>query len=352
MGPTLGLNPGRPTAGLEDGADAGLASGLARWLTERRGLTGVDVRSLTRPAAGYASQTVFVDLTTAGHTGRRDEHLVVRMAPPGAGTFPDYDLLPQWQAQTAAARTGVPVPDPVLETDPGWIGAPFIVMPRVDGHIIGPVAHLDPWLSGLTPGARARVHDRLLAELAAIHRSDPGDAPDVPRRDIAGELSHWEEFLIWSTDGHPVPALVDALAWCRRNRPAEEPPAALLWGDVRFENTVFSDELSVLAVLDWDMTTVGAPEHDLAWLTGLDDMQHRLFGARLDGFPDRAATVARFEELIDRPVRDLPWYETLAMLRSAAVMTRVGVLRRDAGRTPMLPIDDNPVLDLLRERLG
>ena len=59
------------------------------------------------------------------------------------------------------------------------------------------------------------------------------------------------------------------------------------------------------------MTSVGAPEHDLAWFTSLDFTMHRLFGKRADGFPDRDATVARFEELSGRPVVDLAWYETL-----------------------------------------
>ncbi len=114
---------------------------------------------------------------------------------------------------------------------------------------------------------------------------------------------------------------------------------------------IFGDHLQPLAVLDWDMTSIGAPEHDLAWFTSLDLVVHRLFGERLSGFPDRAATVELFEECSGRAVRDLEWYENLAMTRSAAVMTRISYLRRDAGEPLMLPIDDNPILDLLEGRL-
>ena len=49
--------------------------------------------------------------------------------------------------------------------------------------------------------------------------------------------------------------------------------------------------------------------------------------------------------------RDLEWYETLAMVRSTAVMTRIGYLRQMAGEPLLLPIDDNPVLDLIKERI-
>jgi aminoglycoside phosphotransferase (APT) family kinase protein len=224
-------------------------------------------------------------------------------------------------------------------------------MPRVDGHIIGPVAHLDPWLSGLTADQRARLYDVVLSTVAAVHQADPNDAGDVPRRDNGDALDYWEEYLSWSAHGHPVPALADALDWCRRHRPDDEPAPALLWGDVRLENMVLGDDLRPVAVLDWDMTEVGAPEHDLAWLTSLDLTAHALFGTRAEGFPDRAAAVARFEELIGRAVRDLEWYETFAMVRSSAIMTRIGILRQDNGKSPMLPIADNPILDLLRARL-
>ncbi len=155
----------------------------------------------------------------------------------------------------------------------------------------------------------------------------------------------------WSSGGAPVPLLADALAWCRAHRPEEANDPVLLWGDARFENVVFADDLVPLAVLDWDMTTVGSPEHDLAWFTGLDFTTTRLFGERLAGFPDREETVALFEEATGTRVRNLEWYETLALLRSAAVLTRIGYLRRDAGEPLMLPIDDNPVLDVLASRL-
>ncbi len=114
---------------------------------------------------------------------------------------------------------------------------------------------------------------------------------------------------------------------------------------------MLGDDLSPRAVLDWDMTSIGAPEHDLAWFTSLDLTMHHLFGERPEGFPDRDGTVARFEELTGRPLGYLDWYETFAMLRSTAVMTRISVLRRDAGEPVMLPIEDNPILDLLIGRL-
>ena len=330
--------------------DSAITSGFARWLA-RRPEVSEWVTDPRRPSAGYrARRSSWTPLV--GERCTTPAPMVIRMAPVAVGTFRHYDLVSQWQAQTAAAAVGVPVADPVVETDPGWLGAPFMVMPLVDGHIIGP----SPTATGGSVAHDQADRGRLYRNFVSTVSADP---PGRPRRrhpacpagttrpsSTSGTSTCRGRVTAircppWSTPWH----------WCRSHRPAGEPPPVLLWGDVRFENMVFGDDLDRLAVLDWDMTSVGAPEHDLAWFTSLDLTMHHLFGERLDGFPDRAATVDPFEEGSGRPVRDLEWYENLAMVRSTAVMTRISYLRRDAGEPLMLPIDDNPILDLLEERL-
>jgi aminoglycoside phosphotransferase (APT) family kinase protein len=334
----------------DPGDDTRVRRGLATWLAERRGADKVDLSRWERPSGGYSSDTVFVRATWSESGRSLDHELVLRTAPRGAGTFADYDLSAQVAAQRAAAAAGVPVADPVFEPDPGWIGHPFVVMRRVDGHVAGSVTLLDPWLTSLDESARGRVAEGLLAMLARIHGAVPPGPDDLPHRDNGAELDHWDAYLDWSSDGTPVATLVDAVRWCRTHRPAHEPEPVLLWGDVRLENVVVGDDLTVRAVLDWDMATVGAPWHDLAWFTSLDSSMEHLFGRRLPGWPDRATTIARYEEAAGCSVGPLDWYETLALLRSTALMTRLGYLRRAAGEATLLPIDDNPLLDLLRER--
>jgi aminoglycoside phosphotransferase (APT) family kinase protein len=331
--------------------DSALQAGFTRWLSRRQGTSDLTVSGLHRPSAGYSSETIILDASWSTSEDRHSASFVIRMAPAVAGTFRHYDLVSQCQAQMSAAAAGVPVADPVVETDTRWIGAPFMVMPRVEGHIIGALSHRDGWLRALDEADRGLVYRNFVSTLSAIHRADTSAADRVPRRRNGAELDFWDDYLKWSSDGSPVSTLVDALAWCRRHRPVSEPLPALLWGDVRFENMVLGDHLAPLAVLDWDMTSIGAPEHDLAWFTSLDLTMHHLFGERLPGFPDRAETIGLFEESSGRTVRDLEWYETLAMVRSTAVMTRIGYLRRDAGEPLLLPIEDNPILDHLRGRL-
>ena len=83
------------------------------------------------------------------------------------------------------------------------------------------------------------------------------------------------------------------LAWCAANRPDGEPPAALLWGDVRLGNVVFDPATCrPRAVLDWDMASVGPAEMDLAWFLGLEALQVELTGMAVAGFGNRDEAIA------------------------------------------------------------
>ena len=324
-----------------------IGTALARWIEARDSRDDVSLVDATHPSTGWSSETVLVDLAWSN----RVHEFVVRLAPPMTGTFRDYDLTAQFVAQRAAAAAGVPIADPELVTDEQWIGVPFIVMPRVRGHLIGEVAALDPWLTARTDDERARVHEHFVGTLAATHGAEiPGT--DVPVRDNAAEITFWAQYLEWSSGGSPLPALVRALEWCRNHQPATEAAPVLLWGDVRLGNVIFGDDLRPTAVLDWDMTSIGAREHDVAWYTMLESTMRALVGRSLPGFPDRDGTVAQYEAASGHTLRDFEWYETLALLRSTAIMTRIGYLHRDAGLRSPLPIEDNPLLELLATRVA
>jgi hypothetical protein len=104
--------------------------------------------------------------------------------------------------------------------------------------------------------------------------------------------------------------------------------------------------------LDWEMTTIGAPEHDLGWWWGLEAMQDELTGGRNPAFPSLAEVRRRYEAAVGRELQDLDWYETFALFRSAAILTRIGVLQQRAGVASRLPLEDNPVLDHLTRRVA
>ena len=329
-----------------------VAAAVARWFAATTDARDVRVVDAEHPSVGYSSETILVDLTSASDRGEQRHALVVRLAPPTAGTFRDYDLAQQTVAQLAAAAAGVAIASPELVTDHEWLGVPFLVMPRVDGHIIGDSTLHDPWLNTLTERQRSQVHEAFVAAVATTHRADLVHAAGVPARDNEAEIDFWAGYLDWSSAGSPLSALVDALDWCRAHRPETEREPVLLWGDVRLGNVIFGDDLAPLAVLDWDMASIGAREHDVAWFTMLESTMRSLFGKHLAGFPDRDGTIAQYESLSGHTLQDFEWYEILALVRSTAIMTRIAYLHRDAGLPSPLPIEDNPLLDLLAARIA
>ena len=259
--------------------------------------------------------------------------------------------------QEAVSAAGVPTPVPArAESDAGWAGAPFLVMPAIEGHIIDEMPVRDRWLTKADPDLNATVHHRYLDVIADIHRIDwsaHGLDAVVPVRDNAAEIAYWRDYLAWYADGEVVvPRLVEALDWCDGHRPVTEPAPALLWGDVRLGNVIFDESRSPVAVLDWEMATIGAPEHDLAWTLTLEATLEELVGRTVPGFLGRDAALARYEARVGRTVGSMDWYEIFALVRSTAVMTRVTRLSVQAGSPAFFPLDENPILDILSRRIA
>lgn len=334
---------------------ATLAAGITQWLTARRGVDDVALTRCERPTGGLSSETLMVD--AVGTLDGRDyaERFVVRLAPADAGIFPEYDLEVQARAQEAVAAVGIPVAVPVeLETDLQWLGATFLVMPAIEGTVPAPMPIRDKWITESEAGA-AQVSHSLYDVLAAIHQLDwraAGLDRVLPVRDLDAELAYWNRYLDWYADGEVVaPSLSEALAWCVAHRPGD-PPSSLLWGDVRLGNIIFGADRRPAAVLDWEMTTIGAAEHDLAWYLTLEATQNELFGRTVPGFFDHDAACAYYEAQVGRPLQSLEWFEVFAMVRSTAIMTRLAYLQQQGGEPPILPLAGNVILDQLARRIA
>lgn len=338
-----------------DRSDAVLA-GLVAWLDEASPGTGHEVIEVDRPAAGYSSETLLIDLRRTDADGMHDERIVLKLPPSGPAIFPHYDFSLQASVQEAASTAGIPTAVPArAESDLRWLGLPFLTMPARAGHLVGEVPAFDRRLTDAESSANTAFHTDFLHLVADINRIDwagAGLADVAPQRNNAAELSYWRDYLDWYADGAVlVPALVDALDWCEANRPSDEPAPSLLWGDVRLENLILDDHRRVVAVLDWEMATIGAAEHDLAWLLTLQDTQDALVRRTVAGFLDRAASVQAYEARLGRSVQDLAWYEVLASVRTTAILSRIGHLNDVRGEPNFFPIAQNPILDLLANRI-
>ncbi len=258
--------------------------------------------------------------------------------------FQEYDLARQFRIMEILAATDVPVPRVLwFESDPSILGASFYVMERVEGRIPTdtPPYHVGGWVTEIEPATRAAIWWSGLETLARIHRLDHRAlgldflAPPPPGSTcLERQLGFYTRFLAWAARGKPQPTSEAALVWLERNRPRDPEPVGICWGDARIGNMIFQDGRCV-AVLDWEMATLGDPEQDLAWYLFFDRHHSEGCGAPpLPGFPSREESIARYEEWTGRTTRHVAYYEIFAAFRFAVIMIRVAQQLQTAGLFP------------------
>jgi aminoglycoside phosphotransferase (APT) family kinase protein len=317
---------------------------LRTWLTEVAGRSGVVVDQLEIPGGtGFSNETILFDATWDEAGEPVVHHLVARIAPQAYTVFLEANFETQFRVMDALARhTDMPVPEMLwFEPDPSWFGSPFWIMARVEGIAPTDAPHysVEGWLRDASPDEQARVWWNGIAALAAVHRLDWRalglDRLDDPARGepaLEQQLTYYAESLEWAEQGTPHPGARAALERLRANRPTSDAEhVTITWGDARLANQMFRDG-EVVAVLDWEMVALGDPRIDLGWWLFCDEVLTRGAGQeRLPGFPSRAETVARWEELTGRDGRDLHWFLVFAALRFTVVMLRLGALLHEMG---------------------
>ncbi len=234
-------------------------------------------------------------------------------------------------------------------------------MDRVDGKV--PPDRMPYTMEGWLLGADAADQARLQASgydvLADIHaidwRSSGLDELDQARYGRVGleqQLGYYREFLEVGRQGEPQPKLTDALDWLSHNRPSPEPEPVLLWGDARIGNVIFAD-FEPVAVLDWEMATLGPREVDLAWMNLLERFFSEFLGVdNLAGFVPIEESVRRYEERSGAHIGDLEWYTIFGAFRYAVIMMRVIQAELASGVDPGFTTQDNLAVDMLTDTAG
>lgn len=333
---------------------------LASWLGDRlphaRGLVIEGLRTPT--LSGFSSETLLFEACWEQGGSRRRQALVARVAPTSYRLFPEPRFEDLYRVMHTLDRdTAVPVPHiRWYEPDSDLLGAPFIVIDHVEGHVPAdhPTYHQEGWVTEATDADRARMWWHTLDVLARIHRLDITtlgfgfvDRPEYGTSGIDQQLGYYERFL--PSTGLAEPSVIRAaLEWLRGEQPHEAGTLSLLWGDARLGNVIFRD-FEPRALLDWEMVTLGQPEVDLAWFLYID--RHHSEGSgctRLRGFPSAAETIAHYELLLGRPMRHMAYYEVFAALRFAVIMARLGQLFIEFG---LLPADSEFSADNTATRL-
>jgi aminoglycoside phosphotransferase (APT) family kinase protein len=324
---------------------------LTAWLLDAfPDRAGIHVEHLHRPTAGFSNETFVVTI----HWCEEHERVVVRL-PSLQPSYPDHDVHVEAEVQAALGAAGLPVPRVIaVEDDPAWLGAPFVVMEFVEGTVAGQAPGVDPWIADAPREQQTRVQDEFITALARVHRFDWPETrlPERLRTGIRSELTYWMAYVEWATDGSPPAALADALRWCSDHAPPDEPALSLLWGDARLGNVMYTDDGHVVALLDWELASLGPAEMDVAWYLALDDLATKATGTAVPGFRDRNQFLARYESALGRSLGHLPWHEIFALVRSIAVNDKQARLAADVGMPyPGFFGDSNPMLGYVAHRI-
>ncbi|MGE5408031.1 MAG: phosphotransferase family protein [Syntrophothermus sp.] len=272
---------------------------------------------------------------------RGAEKLVLRRPPRGPLPPSAHDVLREARLLEALYPLGYPVPAVLARCeDAAVIGAPFYVMPFVEGHILA--GELPPALAA-DEGPR-RIGEELVDRLVDLHAIPFAEQPGL---EGFGRAEGYLERQLRRFTGllevnatRPLPELEGVAGWLAANLPSS-PGQTIVHGDYRLGNVMYApDEPRLVAVLDWEMATIGDPLADLGYMTAMwaepSDPPNPVGDlsevTRLPGFPTRAELVGRYAESTGLSVEALPWYQVLALWK-AAIFLEGSYRRYQAGTT-------------------
>lgn len=299
---------------------------LADWLRPRLDGIGEDA-VLRQISGGQSNPTYFLD------SGSRK--LVLRRRPDGVLLPSAHAVDREYRVQAALQDTGVAVPQMLLYSeDRSVVGTEFYVMERVDGRVLH-----DNTLPEIPKPERRAYFDALARMLAAVHQVDVeavgltgfGKIGGFATRQIGRWTKQWE-----LSDPEPNADIARLIDWLPRNLPTDD-RTSLVHGDFRLGNVMFHPtEPCIIAVLDWELSTLGHPLADLAhacvytWLMSRDEYGRGLRGENPAdyGLPDLTEFTETYFAAAGQGGTLTTFWLALALFRNAVIFEGIAARAR------------------------
>jgi aminoglycoside phosphotransferase (APT) family kinase protein len=258
---------------------------------------------------------------------------VLRRPPFGNVVKTAHDMGREYRVLSKLSAVYPPAPKPLLYCqDESIVGSPFYIMERRRGVVLRKT--LPPGLV-LAPATVRQLDLALIDNLARLHKldyrqiglADLGKPEGYVARQVTGWINRYTQSR---TDD--LPAMERLTAWLPAHMPAES-GVALVHNDYKFDNLVLdpSDLMHIVAVLDWEMATIGDPLMDLGTTLGYwvqsDDpapMQAAAFGpTNLPGSLTRRELVERYTDQTERAVADVVFYYAFGLFKIAVIIQQI-----------------------------
>ena len=298
-------------------------------------------------STGMSSETIILTTRWQQDGQPIEQKFVARVAPSAEDVrvFPTYRLDHQFEViRKVGELTDVPVPRVRwLEATGDVLGTPFFLMDYVDGVVppdVMPYTFGGNWFADASDVRQRELQDATVGVLAKLHSIPnaastfgflaPGQLGDTALRRHFNWVRSWYDFAV--PDIGRSLLLERTFGWLEENWPhqvaAHQP--VLLWGDARVGNVLYRN-FAPVAVLDWEMVTLGPRELDIAWMIFAHMVFQELAGlATLPGLPEvmREDDVrATYQRLTGVEVGDLHWFYVYSGVMWACVFMRTGARR-------------------------
>lgn len=277
-----------------------------------------------RQFAGGQSNPTFVLQAGSGR-------YVLRKQPPGQLLPSAHRVDREYRVMSGLRGTEVPVPlMHHLCQDKSVIGTDFLVMEKIDGRVFH-----DPRLPALAYGERKVIYDQFIDILAELHKVDLAAAGledyGRPGNYFARQIGRWSKQYVASKT-EEIPAMDKLMAWLDENVP-ESDESSVVHGDYRIGNCIIHPtEPRILAVLDWELSTLGHPFADVAYCCmgyhgNLIEENFSGMDLAAEGLPDEAYFLDRYcTHGGGQRIENWKFYMAFAGFRSAAIIQ--GVYKR------------------------